>query len=82
MVQLKRIEPVAVFDLLDADSRPFTLRYGFGRWQNIQEREATERGLGMHGVRFAAEELAAVQEINFTRRYRDGWEGRDCRIAF
>ncbi len=67
--------------LLIEDCRPFTLHYGCDGWRSVQEREAEEHGLGMYGVRFLPEELAAVREINFTRRYPEGWEGCDHRVG-
>ncbi|MEO8090535.1 MAG: glycoside hydrolase family 15 protein [Gemmatimonadales bacterium] len=67
--------------LLIEDARPFTLHYGFDGWQSVQERPTEEHGLGMHGVRFAPEELAAVRQIDFTRCYPEGWEGCDHRLG-
>jgi glucoamylase len=67
--------------LVIEDRVPFTLHYAFDGWNQVQDREARLQGLGMFGVRFAAEELASHQEINFTRRYAQRWEGRDCRIG-
>jgi glucoamylase len=67
--------------LLIEDRLPFVLHYGFDGWQDVRDREARSQGLGMFGVRVAADELASRQEINFTRRYGERWEGRDRRIG-
>jgi glucoamylase len=61
---------------------PFTLHFGFDGWRQVQEREALPQPFGMWGVRFAATDLAAHARLDFTRRYRDGWEGRDHAVEF
>lgn len=64
--------------LLVEDARPFVARVGFDGWQAPRERPSEPLGLGMHGVRWSARELAGHATIEFTRRDADGrWEGVD-----
>ncbi|MGH7498983.1 MAG: glycoside hydrolase family 15 protein [Gemmatimonadales bacterium] len=67
--------------LLIEDRVPFTLHYAFDDWSAARDRAAEEQGLGMFGVRLSAEDLASRDEIRFTRRFGDEWEGLDHRIA-
>jgi glucoamylase len=63
---------------LEVEARsPFTLHFGFDGWTQVQEREASAKPFGLWGVRFAAPELLAHGQLDFTRRFPDGWEGRD-----
>ncbi|OLV16201.1 glycoside hydrolase family 15 protein [Deinococcus marmoris] len=65
------------------DTRPFTLSFGFGAaavWEGVQEREAQAGVFGLWRVEFPAQELSRHSALNFTRRYGDGWEGKDHRV--
>ena len=66
-------------DLLVEDGRPFVVHTGFDGWQGVHERASTPLGLGMHGVRWTAPELAAHGALDFTRRDPASrrWEGVD-----
>ena len=64
-------------DLIVEASQPFSIRWGTDQWQNASERTAEAIGLGMYGVRFAADAFGAAREVNFTRRFVDDWEGID-----
>jgi glucoamylase len=59
------------------DRQSFVLHFGFDGWQNISERWATQGPFGLWSVTFTAEELKPYEEINFTRRFDNGWEGAD-----
>ncbi len=67
-------------DLMIEDLDPFSLHYGFDRWNRIADRIAVAQPFGIWAVRFSAEELADVGELNFTRRHERGWENVDHRI--
>jgi glucoamylase len=60
-------------------AEPFVLHFGFDGWQEVAERASAATGLGMHGVRLDAEELAPRSRLDFTRRWSVGerWEGTD-----
>jgi glucoamylase len=74
-VPVEHLEPGLA---LEVEARhPFTLHFGFDGWQQVQDRDASSRPFGMWGVRLAAAELMAHGQLNFTRRFGDGWEGRD-----
>ena len=63
--------------LVVAESRPFTLHYGFNDWSpvTISERDAQPLGLGLFGVTLAPADLAGQASLQFVRRYPDGtWE--------
>jgi glucoamylase len=68
-------------DLLVEDRGPFTLHLGRDGWRRVEDREAEPLPFGMWGVRLPAAELEGAAELNFTRRYGRGWEGRDHRVA-
>jgi glucoamylase len=59
------------------DRQSFVLHFGFDGWQNISERWATQGPFGLWSVTFTAEELKPYEELNFTRRFDQGWEGAD-----
>lgn len=60
---------------------PFSLHFGFDGWAEPADREAEPLGLGMFGVRFDAAELATHQRLVLTRRFAEGWEGKDFEIG-
>ena len=60
---------------------PFTLQLGFDGWQCAEARVAMQQPFGLWGVRLSAAELSSVAEINFTRRFSDGWEGVNHRVT-
>jgi glucoamylase len=63
--------------LVVAESRPFTLHYGFNDWSpvTISERDAQPLGLGLFGVTLTPADLAGQASLQFVRRYPDGtWE--------
>jgi glucoamylase len=62
--------------------RAFTIHFGFDGWRQIEERAAAPEPFGLWAVRFTAAELAAHTRLDFTRRYEDGWEGRDHGVEF
>lgn len=66
--------------LLIEDREPFTAHFGFDGWQQIEDRVAIARPFGMWSVHLNASELASHQELNFTRRHADGWEGVDHHV--
>ncbi len=59
------------------DRQSFVLHFGFDGWQNLSERWATRGPFGLWSVTFTAEELKPYEELNFTRRLENGWEGAD-----
>lgn len=66
--------------LLIEDTRPFTLRLGFGGWQDICEVQALPLGLGMYGVTLEESLLQGHPTLEFTRRFGQGWEGQDYQV--
>jgi glucoamylase len=63
--------------LVVAESRPFTLHYGFNDWSpvTISERDAEPLGLGLFGVTLTPADLDGRASLQFVRRYPDGtWE--------
>ncbi len=62
------------------DRVPFTLHFGFDGFQRIEERAASAEPFGLWAVHLPAAELTGARELNFTRRYEQGWEGLDHRI--
>jgi glucoamylase len=66
--------------LLIEDRTAFTLHFGFDGFQRIEERAASAQPFGLWAVRLSAAELSGARELNFTRRYQQGWEGLDHRI--
>jgi glucoamylase len=67
--------------LLIEDRNPFTLHFGFDGWQRVEERPAQEQPFGLWAVRLSAAELTGPEQLNFTRRYDERWEGRDHCVA-
>jgi glucoamylase len=67
--------------LLIEDRSAFTLHFGFDGWQRVEERAASAQPFGLWAVRLSAAELAGAAELNFTRRYQQGWEGTDNRVS-
>ena len=61
--------------------RPFTLHWGRDGWQDVQDRDASAAPFGLWAVQFTATELSIGKRLNFTRKYRDGWEGIDYVVA-
>ncbi len=59
---------------------PFTLRYAFDGRDDAAERDASALGLGMWGVRLAAEELAGVHSVEFRRRVGDALEDNGWKV--
>jgi glucoamylase len=59
------------------DRVPFILHLGFDGWRRIEDRRAERTPFGLWSVVLAAEELAQAGELNFTRRYENGWENID-----
>jgi glucoamylase len=66
-------------DLVIVDSRDFTLRCGFDGWRpdSIADLPAEPLPFDLYGVSLSADRLAGHTSLQFTRRYVDGWEGRD-----
>ena len=67
--------------LIVEDRVPFTLHLGFDGWQRVEDRPAQPGAFGVWSVALTVQELAAAQELNFTRRYASGWEGRDYSVS-
>jgi glucoamylase len=67
--------------LLIEDRMAFTLHFGFDGWQRVEERAAEAQPFGLWAVRLTADELSGPTELNFTRRYQDGWEGADHHVS-
>jgi glucoamylase len=67
--------------LLIEDRSAFALHFGFDGWQRVEERAASAEPFGMWAVRLSAAELTGAAELNFTRRYEQGWEGVDHRVS-
>jgi glucoamylase len=63
------------------DRAPFTLHLGFDGWQRIEDRPAEPGAFGIWSVVLTEQELIAAEELNFTRKYENGWENRDHRVA-
>ena len=74
-VPLRRAAPGAT--LVVEDLRPFTLHLSLDGWHTAEDREAEPRPFGLWGVALGPAEPG---EILFTRRFEDGWEGRDHRV--
>jgi len=63
------------------DRNPFTLHLGFDGWQRIEDRPAERVAFGIWSVTLTERELAALEEVNFTRKYESGWENCDHSVA-
>ena len=59
------------------DREPFVLHLGVDGWQRIEDRQAALAPFGLWSVRIAQHELQSAAQLNFTRRYKRGWEQRD-----
>lgn len=60
--------------------RPFTLHTGNDGWQGVYDAASRPVGLDIHAVRLDTASLRGHQTVEFTRRFEDGWEGRDWQI--
>jgi len=63
------------------DREPFTLHFGFDGWRQVQDRVAVAQPFGLWAVRLSVQDLSRVAELNFTRRYRHGWENVDHSVS-
>jgi len=63
--------------LVIEDREPFVLHLGVDGWQRIEDRQAALAPFGLWSVRIAQHELQSAAQLNFTRRYKRGWEQRD-----
>jgi glucoamylase len=63
-------------------TEPFVLHCGFDGWDEAKDVQSEETCLGMHAVRFSADELKAGKALDFTLYYpdRDAWLGQDMKI--
>lgn len=59
------------------DARPFTLHWGTDGWQHCQDRDSTRGPFGLWMVRISGAEIRGKRRLDFTRRYKEGWEGVD-----
>jgi glucoamylase len=67
--------------LLVEDRRAFTLHYGFDGWRDVAELSAKPLPCGLWGVSVTPALYDGHGELNFTRRYDEGWEGEDHAVA-
>jgi glucoamylase len=58
---------------------PATVHWGVNSWQNVQDIDTRDTGLGLHAVDLPVAVLGAGDTIQFTFRWRQSqsWEGRD-----
>jgi glucoamylase len=63
--------------LLIEDRQPFTLHLGWDGWQDVTDVPAQQLPFGLWGVAIEPERYAGRKELNFTRRYTEGWEGQN-----
>ncbi|ODA68106.1 Glucoamylase precursor [Methyloligella halotolerans] len=63
--------------LIIEDREPFTLHLGWDGWQDVADVPAQELPFGLWGVAIEPERYAGRKELNFTRRYTEGWEGKN-----
>jgi glucoamylase len=66
--------------LVIEDQRPFTLHAGLDDWSTPADLEAIPLGLGMFGVTFDRKALAGKARLLFSRKFAEGWEGKDYTI--
>jgi glucoamylase len=59
------------------DRRDFTLHLGWDGWQEVEDLPSQPLPFGLWGVAIGAERYSGRKQLNFTRRYADGWEGQD-----
>lgn len=69
-------------DLLLLLPRPATFRLGNDGWSGARDLESRELGLGLHGLRLGAADLADLSSLEITWRWgEDGhWIGEDFRL--
>lgn len=67
-------------DLLIEAPQPFTLHIGFDGWSDVRDLDAVPLGLSMYGVRLPRAVLGSHSTLEFTRRFRSGWEGKDYQV--
>jgi glucoamylase len=67
--------------LIIEDRRPFTLHFGFDGWQHVTDRGAERQPFGMWAVTLSVADLAPFRQLNFTRCYDTGWEGKDHQVS-
>ncbi|XSG81820.1 MAG: glycoside hydrolase family 15 protein [Methyloligella sp. ZOD6] len=63
--------------LLIEDRQPFTLHFGWDGWQGVADIQAKALPFGLWGVAIEPARYAGRKELNFTRRYTQGWEGQN-----
>ncbi len=63
-------------------ARPAQLHLGLDGWRQVQDRPSHELGLGLHGLRLSADDLAGHRSLELTWRWRDDgqWLGEDFRV--
>ena len=66
--------------LVVENERPFVLRYSLDGWAEVRDRDADPLPLGLFGV--TIEGQPAGTRLDFTRRYAEGWEGRDHGVTW
>lgn len=66
--------------LVESD-RPFTLHFGHDGWQEVRDEQSQPVGLDVQAVRLPAATLRGLGSLEFTRRFDDGWEGRDWQLT-
>lgn len=61
---------------------PVTLHWGLDGWQQIRDEQSRDVGLGLHGVRLHAKQLAGRSSVEFTWCWREKghWVEKDYRI--
>lgn len=64
-------------DLVLESASPFTLHCGHDGWQDVRDLEAVEGGFSLWLVRLHEADLRSHATLEFTRRFGNGWEGRD-----
>ena len=67
--------------LLIEANRPFMLHLGHDGWGDTRDIQSRVVGLDVHAVRLTAGALGGWRAIQFTRKFDDGWEGRDWEIV-
>jgi glucoamylase len=68
--------------LLIEDREAFTLHFGWDGWQGVEDLECQELPFRLWGVVLDAGRYRTHRFLNFTRRYRDRWEGQDHTVEF
>jgi glucoamylase len=69
--------------LVIVDTQGFTMHRGFDGWRpdSIADLDAERLPFDLYGVTMPADHLAGHTSLQFTRRYSDGWEGRDHSVG-